>query len=75
MIIPGNRLNSKPRLTGIEDISEAKGKMKTTHVGLDAVYINKLKILKRALYEGIRFAPTLRPTDDLASRSGARFNR
>ncbi|CRI67754.1 hypothetical protein THIOKS180017 [Thiocapsa sp. KS1] len=30
-------LNSKPRLTGVEDISEAKRTMKTTHVALDAV--------------------------------------
>jgi hypothetical protein len=30
-------LNSKPRLTGIEEISEAKRTMKTTHVALDAV--------------------------------------
>jgi hypothetical protein len=30
-------LNSKPRLTTIEDISEAKCNMKTTHVALDAV--------------------------------------
>ncbi len=28
---------SKPRLTGVEDISEAKRKMKTTHLALDAV--------------------------------------
>ncbi|SDW46601.1 hypothetical protein SAMN05421783_104135 [Thiocapsa roseopersicina] len=36
-------LNSKPRLTGIEDISEAKRKVKTTHVALDAVYTLNLK--------------------------------
>jgi hypothetical protein len=30
-------LTSKPRLTGIKDISEAKRTMKTTHVALDAV--------------------------------------
>ncbi|CRI64864.1 hypothetical protein THIOKS12140009 [Thiocapsa sp. KS1] len=30
-------LNSKPRLTGIKDISEAKRTMKTAHVALDAV--------------------------------------
>jgi hypothetical protein len=30
-------LNSKPRLTGIEDIAEAKRTMKTTHVALGAV--------------------------------------
>jgi hypothetical protein len=30
-------LNPKPRLTGIEDIFEAKRKVKTTHVALDAV--------------------------------------
>jgi hypothetical protein len=30
-------LNAKPRLTGIEDISEAKRTMKTTYVAPDAV--------------------------------------
>jgi hypothetical protein len=28
-------MNFKPRLTGIEDISEAKRKVKMTHVALD----------------------------------------